>query len=177
MTKLLKKLPSFLLMLLSVSPLLAAAPNPQKNSGEKWLFAFISSSGSLKHLDAKDHYLLTLYQIEEGVAFTDRPTRDARSISMKDFMKIWTKGVDNFQENPPNAALEMQHSREEEIAVFTLTNPDYNENTKTLTFDAVHIKTQKSKNPLPSRELQQLVPQNFGHTLLVIDDMGFGGGF
>ena len=137
-------------------------------STTRWLFVQTASSGSLEPIKGeKDAYQLTLKGVSEQViAFTDRPARDARTVSINDYVKNWSTGPNSFQKSPPNAALEIE-TQKGLVTIFTIDNPKYDMAANTLTYKAKRI---ESNPTLPSQTAGQELPKTFLKPVLFIDD-------
>ncbi len=114
-----------------------ATPGPAAGAGAKTAFLFVQSfqSGSFAPKDgAEDAYTLTLEQgLGQTVYFSDRPERIVGATPTADFLKGMPFGPDN----PPNAALVFEATPgDTDVVVLELTEPTYDEATKTATYDA-----------------------------------------
>jgi len=86
--------------MLTLVPGLVFAEHVIDDSKElSYLFVLSATSGSLKG------DTLTLDGVPNVIYFTDRPARKAGHISVSEFIEMWSKGVDSFKGDPPNATL------------------------------------------------------------------------
>ena len=72
-----------------------------------WLFVLQAKKGTISKTDKKGVYTLTIQRsdMEPVIAFTDRPDRIVKKIMPEQLKKIWTKGPNSFEKDPPNAVL------------------------------------------------------------------------
>jgi len=127
-----------------------------------YLYSQTAKSGSLVE-EANGDYTLTLREISDAtVVFTDRPIRDAFAVTTADFVARFAA---SFGDDPPNAALSFvpADGNVASTAVFTIDDPIYDGQARTLTYRAVDI-------PLSGTALTQL-PGQFGEASLFIDPM------
>lgn len=98
------------------------------------LFTASGASGRFKKLSA-NRYKIVLRGIDELLTwFTDRPERDAGSISFDSLISQWDSG---FGEIPPNSALVFKDKDGvRDTVVFEQSKPRYNSEKKKLTFNA-----------------------------------------
>jgi hypothetical protein len=114
-----------------------ASADASAGSGQKVAYLFVQSfqSGSVAPKDgAEGTYTLTLEQgLGQTIYFSDRPERVVGAVPTAQFLK----GLGFLPDNPPNAALVVEAGPGDEgIAVLELSNPRYDEATKTATYDA-----------------------------------------
>lgn len=151
-----------------------ATPVPEEE-GELYpeiLFVQGFQSGSFEQIgDSEDQFSLTLAEgIGRTVFFTNRPERDYGAMPTGPFLE----GYDFSEENPPNAALVAENADgSDDIIVLELTNPGYDEETNTATYDTRILGDFKEVDG----ELQEEpaasaadVPQDFTSAHLFIDD-------
>ncbi|MGI9554318.1 MAG: hypothetical protein ACR2NC_05275 [Thermodesulfobacteriota bacterium] len=62
------------------------------------------------------------------IYFTDRPDREAGHMSVKKFKSIWTKGINSFNSDPPNATLSVIEKGKDSNSVMILKKPAIEEN-------------------------------------------------
>jgi hypothetical protein len=109
--------------------------NVTENQTETHIFIQEASSGSFVN-DSTGNYTLTLNDVVPyTVFFADRPARDVGFAPMDKFLKGFSFGASNT----PNAALILSVSEENEtsdMVIVELTNPQYNNTTGTLTYNA-----------------------------------------
>ncbi len=125
-----------------------ASPVTQAKAAEPLLFVQTAQTASLTP-DAKtpNAYTLTLNGVNPQVLwFMDRPGRTAGNMGMKKFVAAWknTTDKDNFKIDHPNAALlsvsmEEDDSGKETAPVFTISQPNYDADHKTMTYHAVLV--------------------------------------
>ena len=139
-------------------------------SGEKKpenLFVIQARSGKVEKVDNVYYFEMNDVQ-SKMVTFTDRPYRDASFIEMRDFIKIWDKGEDNFKSDPPNASvsaiLSDSENGEQVIHIIELDDPQYNEKEASLRF-----KVESIHSGLPLQEVK------IEKVTLFIDDYFFMG--
>lgn len=141
---------------------------------KSWMFVLQATSGEVTPIK-NDKATLLLRGITTGIAFTDRPSRNAKVFTAEQLVTLWKHGENNFKDQPPNAALGLLEDNQDTITVFELTKPSYNPKTKVLTFEATHLKN-PTESPVPNRNLNTTLPTKFHHSVIIIDSVG-GGGF
>ena len=62
------------------------------------------------------------------IYFTDRPDRESGHMSVKKFKSIWTKGINSFSSDPPNATLSVIINAEDSNSVMVISNPAIDKN-------------------------------------------------
>ncbi len=94
-----------------------------------------AESGSITPLD-EGTYLLELYEVAATtVLFADRPDRSVISEQTAVYVGDWDAGVDDFADDPPNAAIVIDASEERAIVeVAELTKPSYDSTSQTLSY-------------------------------------------
>lgn len=94
--------------------------------------------------------------------FSDRPERIAGHLKMDDYLKEWTSVEDDFNDNPPNAALSVYEPDQNKnvVSIVELMNPVIDGNDIVYDF----------------KLLKGAVPSHGGATSLFIDRIGIGGG-
>jgi hypothetical protein len=149
-----------------------AAATPTAASKTQFLFVQSFESGRIaQKADTPDTYTLTLaHGLGQTIFFSDRPERVVGAAPTPQFLK----GLGFPDNNPPNAALVLEAGPgDEDIAVLELTNPTYDEATKTATYDAKSLADWQRTLAMGFSEqpadLAQLHPQ-FGAAHLFIDD-------
>ena len=77
------------------------------NTRVSLLFVLTARQGSI-HLDDEGHHILTFHKqdIDDLVAFTDRPERLAFKVSVPMLKAFWDSGARSFSRIPPNAVVE-----------------------------------------------------------------------
>ena len=119
----------------------ACTPKTTGEGNEKIsiLFSQNAESGMLK-LDPDGDYILMLQDVSDvTIAFADRPVRKAFMVDTESFISAFTW---IFADTPPNAVLNFTSTVDGgqiDIAVFVLSEPSYDSNTKTLTYRAEDI--------------------------------------
>jgi hypothetical protein len=150
-----------------------ATPEPPAPAG-KTQFLFVQSfqQGSIEPKAGADGtYTLTLaHGLGQTLYFSNRPERIARAAPTPAFLA----GLGFPPDNPPNAALVVEAGPgDEAIAVVDLTNPQYDEGTKTATYDAKVLADWERTLALgfseQPKDLARLAP-SFGAAHLFIDD-------
>lgn len=115
----------------------------------KYLFTLASTSGTF----VGD--TLTLKGVPLVVYFADRPVRESGHLSLKKFIGMWDKGVDNFKDDPPTAELSVYDENGDKHDVFIISKPIIIE-------DTISFKI---------KELVEgdNIPKSFSHATLFID--------
>ena len=87
--------------------------NQQAESKNKPEFLFILSAKEGKITKLGDNqYKLVIKKSnfhESVIAFSDRPYRIVKQLSMPQFISLWDKGENSFKDDPPNASLNATH--------------------------------------------------------------------
>jgi len=148
----------------------SGSANMTENQTETFIFIQEGASGSFVD-DGSGNYTLTMNGVVPyTIFFADRPARDVGFAPMDKFLKGF-----NFKDsNPPNAAIILPDENEtSNMVIVELTNPQYDNTTRTLTYKARKLKEypfesgwfqdQKSK-------VDASVPERFGRVVLAIDD-------
>jgi hypothetical protein len=146
--------------------------NVTENQTETHIFIQEASSGSFVN-DSTGNYTLTLNDVVPyTVFFADRPARDVGFAPMDKFLKGFSFGASNT----PNAALILSVSEENEtsdMVIVELTNPQYNNTTGTLTYNASLLKEYSFESGWLQDQIGKVdpsIPERFGRAILVIDD-------
>jgi len=129
-----------------------------------YLFVQEAEGGTLVE-EASGDYTLTLHDVSEStVVFSDRPVRDAFTMTTADFVESFS--VD-FAGDPPNASLsfELATGGAPSVAVLTIDHPIYNEDAGTLSYRVMDIGL--------SVEGPAELPASFGAASLFIDAVSF----
>ncbi len=126
----------------------------------KPMFMFVHTSDDIK-VDPSASTLRLVNVSQQTLFFSDRPKRIAGHMRLADYLKEWTKGADNFGDDPPNATLSVYESETNEntLAVVELTKPIVEGGDVIYTY----------------KLLDGAVPKG-GATTLFIDAIGIGGG-
>jgi hypothetical protein len=133
------------------------------------IFIQEGSSGSFVN-DSSGNYTLTMNDVVPyTMFFADRPARDVGLAPMDKFLKGFNFGASN----PPNAAIILPDENEtSDMIVVELTNPQYNNTTQTLTYNAKQLKSYSFKSGWlqdHASEVDPAIPERFGSVNLVID--------
>jgi hypothetical protein len=141
--------------------LFANGASATEASGQKLEFMFVQTADDLK-VDTAANKLRLVNVGQQTLYFTDRPVRMAGHMKMADFLKEWTRGKDNFGEDPPNATLSVYEPGQAEntLAVVELTQPAVDG------ADLVYA----------YKLIEGTLPKSGGATALFIDWIGPGGG-
>ena len=144
--------------------------NVTENQTETHIFIQEASNGSFVN-DSLGNYTLTLNEVVPyTMFFADRPGRDAGFAPMDKFLKGFNFGINN----PPNAAIILPDENDSsDMVVVELTNPKYNNISRTLTYNARQLKEYSFKSGWFQDQLSKvdaLIPERFGRVILVIDD-------
>ena len=85
----------------------------QQKKTTSFMFVIDAKKGEIKK-DKKGQYHLVLKKVDmkQVIMFSDRPQRIVKYITGKDLKKIWKEGTNSFQEDPPNAVLSANCTRE-----------------------------------------------------------------
>lgn len=137
-------------------PAMAAEPDEAEP-----MFMFVHAADDLEA--DPDAGTLRLVNVNQQVLFfSDRPQRIAGHMKMPAYLEEWSKGQDNFGEDPPNATLSVYEPGQPDnvLAVVELTDP--------VVDGADLIYSYKL--------LDGTVPEAGGATTLFIDAIGIGGG-
>ncbi len=161
-------------LLCFISPLATSASSLNvgaQKAAPKEAYLFVQSASKAKievNKNDANTYTLTLNNIPEFVTyFADRPKRNAGTIPLEQFLKLWQyQGHDSFKTDPPNAvlsAVKMGFSSADAVSSFTieLLDPEYDAASKTLNFTVIPLKGEI--NPLPTDAVLH-------HVILFIDD-------
>lgn len=153
-------------------------PPPEKNL--KMFFVINASGGTFvqneEDNEEENRYTLTLTSTSPTTYyFSSIPSRFAGAVELSNFLStIWSENSDkSFASNPPNGALVIynREKNEEDMVEIELLNPDYNEFTNTLTFDAILPPQNPDEERIKSffdRNITRF-PEDFENTTLFID--------
>jgi len=89
------------------------------DDSKKPQFLFVLSAESGTYEDDK----LTLKGVPLVVYFSDRPHRIAGHMTVEKLVKLWSKGMDSFKADPPNATLSIFDGSGNKSAVVEISNP------------------------------------------------------
>jgi len=92
------------------------------------------------------------------IFFTDRPDRESGHMSVKKFKSIWTKGINSFNSDPPNATLSVIFGGKDKNSTMIISNPEIIQNS--IVFDVTKIEGEP--------------PASFNTGGLFIDPTGLG---
>jgi hypothetical protein len=139
-----------------------------------FLWSMASADGSLAGPDDQN-LRLTMTGVDEFVTrFTDRPDRTATAVDTRDFFERWEQ---RFASIPPNAVLSysLGSGQAPTQIVVTLTNPEYDPEAQTLSFDAQRIRRQADDLPDTDYTVQLPAidnPSDTGPLAVFIDTQG-----
>jgi hypothetical protein len=144
--------------------------NVTENQTITHIFIQEGAGGSFVN-DGSGNYTLTMTDVVPyTIFFADRPARDVGLAPMDKFLKGFNFGASN----PPNAAIILPDENEtSDMVVVELTNPQYNNTTKTLTYNARQLKEYSFDSVWFQDQLSKVdasIPERFDHVVLVIDD-------
>ncbi|WP_299292030.1 hypothetical protein [Nitrosopumilus sp.] len=136
------------------------------------LFVQTANSGTLKKIDGQ--YVLALNDVSSATAwFTDRPHRLSGTETTQDFIDHWNYGEDNFQMNPPNAAIQIfEADQSKDLVIVELTNPVYDDEKNTLQYNVVILSSASDALGYHSQFADEMIPESFGQVILFIDGKG-----
>ena len=148
-----------------------AAGGTKGENDPTFLFVQSFQSGSLSPKDGADGaFTLTLDQgLGQTIFFSDRPDRVVGSAPTATFLAQFPFGEDN----PPNAALVVETAPgETDIVVVELTSPQYDEASRTATYEARVLADYQELGTIFQEEPKGAdeVPAQFGAASLFIDD-------
>jgi len=110
--------------------------NQQAESKNKPEFLFILSAKEGKITKLGDNqYKLVIKKSnfhESVIAFSDRPYRIVKQLSMPQFISLWDKGENSFKDDPPNASLNATHL--DPLVIELIKKPIYNEQNNSFEF-------------------------------------------
>ena len=106
----------------------APVPSQQARNATSYLFVFDTETAQMAPIAGKkDAYTFTMpmRSVRHGVTwFTDRPDRDAGTLPMKSFVRLWSSpGADSFGQDPPNVALNFTLGGGERTFIATMSAP------------------------------------------------------
>ena len=109
---------------LGMAPLATVIPqfanSAQKDKEHEIEYLFVQSAQSARLANG----VVTLKSVAHStIYFSDRPERISGHTPTETFVSEWGVGEDNFESNPPNAALSIFNGKEPEEIVLTLRNP------------------------------------------------------
>ena len=109
-----------LLILIMISSIASAQAEQTKNAEQSVMFMFVQTA----HNVAFNNGTLTLERVSPTTLFfADRPKREVGHMTMKDFLKDWNEGKDNFATDPPNAVLSIFDKDKITDVVIVLSKP------------------------------------------------------
>ena len=103
----LKKLAQKTVLLLASGVLISGlAVAHQSKKAPEWLFVMTAKHGEIT-VNSKGQHTLTLKDrhMSRVLAFTDRPERYWKDMTVKQLKSDWSKGADSFAQDPPNAVI------------------------------------------------------------------------
>ena len=81
-----------------------------KKAPEGWLYVVTADRFEL------EGDTLTLFKKSDDlIAFTDRPYRKQMHLTFQELAKSWEQGADSFKDDPPNAYLTWEDTRERDL--------------------------------------------------------------
>lgn len=146
-----------------------------QGSSEQFLFTLQAASGATvdaQALDGEDErFTLRLSGVDPVTKFSDRPFRDAMVMSVDDLVSSWASW---FADSPPNAVLTYDAGAglAPQSIVVTLTEPEWNLDTSTITFTAVRIYRTTDPNETVAGWIRPKTPAIFTTASLFIDNVG-----
>lgn len=131
-----------------------AEQNKELASKERYLFVQSAHHAHIKK-NAKEPgtFIITLHNISPYVTcFTERPIRKVESLPIKQLLGLWeVKDQDSFKNNPPNADISAFEKGDKEAVplnfAVVLTEPKYDSEAKTLTYNIKALEGNQSKIP------------------------------
>ena len=101
---------------------------PAKQSKVSLLFVTEGPSAQMAPVEGKaGTYTFTMpirTAKQPVIWFTDRPARDAGTLSMRNFVGLWSvKGTDSFATDPPNVAIVYTSGDKQKTLIATMTSP------------------------------------------------------
>lgn len=144
--------------------------NVTENQTVTHIFIQEGAGGSFVN-DGSGNYSLTMTNVVPyTIFFADRPARDVGFAPMDKFLK----GFSFEAGNPPNAAIILSEENEtSDMVIVELTNPQYNNTTQTVTYNARQLKEYSFESGWLLDQIGKVdasIPEKFGHIVLVIDD-------
>ena len=99
-----------------------------KQSKASVLFVFEGQTAQMAPVEGQDGaytFTMPIRTAKQPVIwFTDRPARDAGTLSMRNFVGLWSaKGTNTFTTDPPNVAIEYTSGGKQKTFSATLTSP------------------------------------------------------
>lgn len=155
-----------MLGLLLVASLLACSTAAPDSEGTSFLFVQQAASGMLA--TAGEGYRLTLVGASSTSFFTDRPQRTSGQQSTASFVAGWNIGANSFGADSPNGALVFDTGEGEVTLPLTLSEPNYDASTATLTYDATRLDALPDHAAAPLH--QGDLPMNVEEPALFIDN-------
>lgn len=143
----------------------ASAGTATKAGSKSALMLAVQSESSTLTTAANGRYTLTMTGTDPSMAvFSDRPVRRGGVADTGSLVPVWKKGgKTSFKSDPPNAAVTVHEADGTmDVLLVTLSKPQYDQATKTLTFTARPL---SKKTPVPATA----VGVNLGATSVFID--------
>jgi hypothetical protein len=128
---------------------------------QKVQLMFVQTAEDLK-VDPQKKTLRLVKANQQTLYFSDRPVRIAGHLKMADYLQEWTKGEDNFGEDPPNATLSVYE-------------PGHADNTLVVV-ELTHPVVEGADLVYTYKLIEGTMPKSGGATSLFIDWIGVGGG-
>lgn len=125
-------------------PVATLAANKADANKPRLLFVMTAAQGAIKPV-AERQYEVTLSKVNPRVIqFTDAPLKQASRIDTMAFLKFWEKNKAKLQPNVAVEGLVLQNGQLlEHNYIMTLTNPQYNQQLKTLTYQGKLLGNEK----------------------------------
>jgi hypothetical protein len=148
----------------------SSSANVTEEQLEMFIFIQEGSGGSFVN-DGSGNYTLTITDvIPYTVFFADRPSRDVGFVPNDEFLEGFSFGTGN----PANAAIILPDENEtSDMVVVRLSEPHYNNETGTLTYNAELLKDYLFESGWLQDQISKVdasIPERFGKVILVIDD-------
>ena len=127
-----KTIIGILLVMFTLSTGAVFAKQETDSSKTSYMMVLSAKSGSLKG------DTLILNDVPNVLYFSDRPDRKVGHTSLTKFVNIWDRGEDNFEIDPPNAALSVLTEDGAQNAVIKLVSAEHNDNSIIFKVDVLH---------------------------------------
>lgn len=140
------------------------------DSSVQLLFVQTANSGTFIQKDGRN--ILTLVEISPTtVWFSDRPHRITGHEATDLFIAKWAEGENSFEENPPNAAIDILDGTENsDVIIVELYNPVYSPESETLQYDVIILEEATQGLTHYSKDMDSTIPDIFSKVALFIDD-------
>ncbi len=132
----------------------------QASSEPSFLYVQSAHSGTLSVPKADGTQTLTLNDVSPvTVFFSERPDRETGHQPTAEFINEWSVGEDSFENNPPNAALDIIGENSQNISIIELMKAKYDVQNKTLEYEVIVL----------DNESNGTSPEIFNEAVLFID--------